>query len=428
MKRLLITFSLILPGLLLMAQDVEQLSLQEAYEMLETRYPKLKDTEILSQIRDNQLLQLQKQRLPQISLKADGRLQSESTSLEPEPGTMIPFEIDLPLYSLRTYVEGQYTLLDGGYQDGKEQLAEAQFLVDQQFLEVEKHQLQQRINQLFIGINLQREQLALFDLSLNELNTRREVILAGVENGVLLPSDLDRLDVRIIEIEAAKSNLENQLQGMINSLSGLTGVNLAPDVQLSWQDWPEVFAFPAINRPETDLLQLQQNALLSKEALIDAGRKPKLGVYAQAGVGYPNPLNILDNSVSPYALVGVNFQWPLLDWKYSRLQKEELQLQALKLDHAAQTLTFNIESAEAAYTASIQALESQIEYDQKIALLQARILDQLGAQLEEGVITSADYVAQVNTELKARQNLLIHQLKLKQTQLDFLWQRGYFNQ
>jgi Flp pilus assembly secretin CpaC len=69
-------------------------------------------------------------------------------------------------------------------------------------------------------------------------------------------------------------------------------------------------------------------------------------------------------------------------------------------------------------------LQEQIKIDQQIADLQADILNQLAAQLDNGVITSTDYLTQTNAELLARQQLELHQLQLLQTQLNFLNERG----
>jgi hypothetical protein len=62
--------------------------------------------------------------------------------------------------------------------------------------------------------------------------------------------------------------------------------------------------------------------------------------------------------------------------------------------------------------------------DQEIAGLQATVLEQMAAQLDNGVITANDYLAQANAELRARQQLKIHQTELLQLQLTFLNDRG----
>jgi len=101
------------------AQPKTTLSLSDAYDYLENRYPVLKNGALLNQIHQLELEQLDKTSLPSIYWKADGQVQTGSTSIEASDGAMFPLEIDQPLYSARTYLEGQYMIKDGGLLDAK---------------------------------------------------------------------------------------------------------------------------------------------------------------------------------------------------------------------------------------------------------------------------------------------------------------------
>jgi outer membrane protein TolC len=314
--------------------------------------------------------------------------------------------------------------LDGGITDAQKKLKATQLKAEQQGVEVERYALRERINQLFIRVALLREQSKLFDISLRDLQARRERITAGVEFGTLLESELTKLEVRELELQAQQENLVYQLSGTINTLAKLTGTELSDDVDLRFPNMAPARQIPTLNRPEQQLFQLQREAILAQTELIEANRKPKLSAFAQAGVGYPNPLNILDNNIAPFGLIGAQFSWKITDWKKGKVDKELLALQALKVQNQEATFDFNLESREAIYLAEVDRLSTQIKQDEKIAQLQVKILNQLAAQLDEGVITSVDYITQVNTELRARQNLLIHQVELLKTQLEFWNERG----
>ena len=118
--------------------------------------------------------------------------------------------------------------------------------------------------------------------------------------------------------------------------------------------------------------------------------------------------------------------WQITDWNKSQVSKDILSLQSQKLVHAEETFNFNLDSKKAQYQADVNRLLYQIVQDEKIANLQAEILKQLAAQLDEGVITSSDYITQVNAELLSRQNLLIHQTELSKIQVEFWSERGGF--
>ena len=409
----------------LQAQPAERLTLEEAYSLLEQHYPALKNEALLEEMHRTDQNRLGRSRLPALYLKADGRLQSDNVHLDVPPGVMLPFEIDQPLYAARSYFELQYTLLDGGLTNAQRSLATAQFNVDQQTLNVERYTLRERINALFLNIELLRAQVLLFDYSLQDLAARKERLIAGVENGVVLESDLKQLEVRELELKAGQDNLTFSISGLIQTLSDLIGQDLSADVALVFPALGPPSNIPDLNRPEQVLLQHQQEALLASSALMDARKRPHIGTFAQAGYGYPNPVNFLDQEAAPYGIVGLQLSWHLIDWNQNKLEKQRLALQAQQLEHAEETFEFNIASQQAMYFSDVARLEAQIEASQAIAQLQADILAQMAAQLDEGVITSADYLAQVNAELKARQNLVIHQTELLQTQLEFWNSRGH---
>lgn len=401
------------------------LALTEAYEILEERYPLLRNGALLQQIEQNQKALINAEGKPVISLKADGRLQSETINLESD-NPMSPLNTSRPLVSAQTYLDASYLLLDGGLQEARQNLVTAQTKTELQQQEVDRFQLRERVNQLFLAISTLREQAVLFELSLNDLAARQTQVQAGVEYGVLLPTELTQLQVKEQELLAQQDNLNYQLTGAIQSLEQLLGLQLSPTVTLVYPPLGSTDLLPAIQRPEQQLFQLKQEAILVQVQLAESERKPKLQLFAQAGIGYPNPLNLLDSGVAPYGIIGAGFSWKLLDWDKTRLQKETFQLQATQLQNARETFEFNLSQGEAQYRAEIDRINAQILRDEKIASLQAEILEQMAVQLDEGVITSAEYVNQLNAELRARQNSAIHQVQLLQTQLAFWNNRGGF--
>ena len=110
----------------------------------------------------------------------------------------------------------------------------------------------------------------------------------------------------------------------------------------------------------------------------------------------------------------------------AKKQKEILQLKVAQMAEQEATLRFNLDAGTSAYLVEIERLRGQIQREEDIAKLQAQILEQLAAQLDLGVITAADYLVQANAELRARQQLKVHQTELLQLQINFLNDRGTF--
>lgn len=406
--------------------SLSKLSLQEAHQLLEERYPALKDEGLITAIHQENIKKLEQNRLPELYLKGEARLQSENVSINLPEGSTLPLDVDLPLYSARTYVEAQYVIIDGHLNEVQKNLKDLALEVDLQQMAVNRFALRERINQLFVNVEILRSQAQLFVISLEDLATRKRQIQAAVEEGVALSSEVTKVEVKILELQAQQENVAYQIQGFLSTLEDYLGQSLAEDVQLIFPSFPSSTMLPAIQRPEQQLFQLQSKQLLANADLIDVRQKPQLSAFAQAGIGYPNPLNLFDNSVAPYGLIGLQFNWKITDWKRDQIDKTILSLQAQKIQNAQATFEFNLQKQEAAYRATLDRLEAQLAKDDQIAKLQADILKQLAVQLEEGVITASDYIIQVNAELKARQNMVIHQAEILKNQVEFLNSRGAF--
>lgn len=410
----------------LYGQPIVELTLMEAYTLFEDRYPSLRDGALLQDIYGLESERLDKNELPTIQWKSEARLQSESASLDPGEGVMLPFEIDLPLYSVKTYLEAQYLIIDGNITNVQKTIKEIELQAKLQKIEVDRFALRDRINVLATGIVVLREQAELFDISLDNLDSRRQKVEAAVEYGTALESELKRIDVRKIELEAQRENILYRIKGLVATLSDLIGKDLSDEVRLIFPEMGNPLLIPGIDRPEMEFFSLQKNAIMARSELIDVQLAPKLSAFAQAGVGYPNPVNFLQDEVAPYGIAGLQFQWQITDWNKSKLDKEILQLEAAKVQNVEDTFDFNLRSREAQYRSDIERISDLIARERQIAGLQKEILDQLAVQLDEGVITSAEYIDQVNEELRARQQLIVHQVELLNTQLKFWSERGAF--
>lgn len=406
------------------AQQLTTFSLSTAYEKSEANYPLVANRQLIQQQTDLQLENLDRSRLPNVFWKADGTLQSETVKF---PGDgMVPIQIDLPLYNLKTYAEGQYLIYDGGTNDAMKAMQQAQSVADQQALETDLYPLREQVNRYFFGVLLLREQVKLLDVTLDDLAAKKEMLQAGVRHGVLLESEVDKLAVRQLELQAEKKQVLRDIAASLAMLEKLTATDLSDEVELALPDLSAFALGQPLHRPEQELFQLKKQALLSREDLIAAEQKPRLSAFARVGLGYPNPLNFFDNSLSPYALGGVSFSWKIFDWGKEGRDRELLTVQSQLIDNQRETFEFNLNVLEGKFQEDIAKLEDLIENDREITALQGKILRQLSSQLENGVITVNDYLTQANAELLARQKLHLHELQLQQVKVDYLTKRGAF--
>ncbi len=405
-------------------QSLDTLSLFQAYELAKQNYPLLKNKTLLHEATTLRLENLNKSRLPTIEWKADATLQSETVEF---PGdSPLPFKLDLPLFNAKTYLEGQYLIFDGGINSAQKELESLQLEASQQSIEVDMNSLKGQINQFFIGVLLSKEQISLLEVTLKDLEIRKETLESGVRHGVVLESEVDKVSVKQLEITAEIEKIESDVKALIAVLERYVGVKLSKDLKLFLPATDDFQLGLQLNRPEQELFRLQKQALLANENLIQGVKRPKVSAFVRAGVGYANPLNLFDTSLSPYALGGLAFSWNLFDWGKSERDRQLLTVQSMVIDNQLETFEHNINLTEGKFREDIAKLEKQLLRDNEIAVLQNKILKQLAVQLEHGVITVSDYLIQANAELRARQQLQLHKTQLTQIKIDYLTQRGVF--
>lgn len=65
-----------------------------------------------------------------------------------------------------------------------------------------------------------------------------------------------------------------------------------------------------------------------------------------------------------------------------------------------------------------------IKADEELIVLRRKIKTSAAAQLDQGVITSADYIRELNAEDQAKQSLIIHQLQYLQSLIQYKYILG----
>ncbi len=404
---LLLPFSVI-------GQQSGPLTLDQAYELARNNYPLIKQQDLIRQTRDLSIENLSTGFLPQVTLSGQATWQSEVTQIKiPIPGfTVTPPNKD----QYKVLADINQLIYDGGQireQKNIQQLSEKN---EQQKLEVELYKLKDRINQLFLGVLYLDEQIKQVELVKADLNTGLRKVEAQVNNGVAFRSNLNVLKAELLKAGQRTIELKATRKGLIDVLSLLINTPLTETVVLV-KPAPAALT-PAINRPEIKLYETQSALINSQLKLIDARNKPKAGLFMQGGYGRPG-LNFLKNDFSFFYTGGLRLSWSL-SGLYTRKKEQKLaavNMSTVKLQE--ETFLLNTNSQLKQQQAEINRLQQLVDTDQEIIDLRISIKDAAKAQLENGVITSNDYLREVNAEDQARQTLITHQLQLLQAKINY---------
>jgi outer membrane protein TolC len=173
-----------------------------------------------------------------------------------------------------------------------------------------------------------------------------------------------------------------------------------------------------IKRPELDLYQKQAELVNQQKKLLISKNLPKASLFGQGGYGRPG-LNMLQNEFDWFYLAGVKMSWNLSSLYTYKKEKQLIGISSKSVGLQQQTFLLNTNAQLAQQQAEIDKLEALIASDQKIIALREKVKIAANAQLENQVISSSDYVREVNAEDQARQTLITHQLQLLQAKINY---------
>jgi outer membrane protein TolC len=166
-------------------------------------------------------------------------------------------------------------------------------------------------------------------------------------------------------------------------------------------------------RPELDLFGKQSELLDASAELLKKQRNPKLFGFGQAGYGKPG-LNMLNSEFDTYYMVGVGFNWNVFDWKNTARQMQILKFQQDIVQSRQESFVRNIDLATDQQNRQIDQLAELLKTDEDLIAVRERITKTSASKLDNGAITMADYIQDLNAETTARLTLETHKIQMKE--------------
>jgi outer membrane protein TolC len=171
-------------------------------------------------------------------------------------------------------------------------------------------------------------------------------------------------------------------------------------------------------RPDILLIRNQIRLLDSRKKLTASSRLPNIRVFGSAGLGNPG-YNILDNTIQPMGLIGIGLRWNIWDWKSAGNERKKLTIQQQTLEYNLNRQQLQLNTQLAQQSEEISRLEEVMNDDEAIISLRKEVLDIKAAQLENGVITSSDFIVELNNSNMADLNKSIHNLEWIQAKINY---------
>ncbi len=391
--------------------NAQTLTLEECYDLAKQNYPLIKRHDLITKTKEYNLQNAAKGWLPQIQIVGQATYQND----------VIQFPIQVPNMSIdplskdqyKIYADVQQNIYDGGMIANQKKMATINSEIELQKTEVEIDQLEMRINQIYFGILQTDEQLQQTELTKSDLSSGLKKAEAQLENGVIFRSNVDVLKAQIVNLEQKQLELQSTKKSFLQILSLFINKNIDENTTL---EKPEKILIQDENkRAELKLFDLQKQGLEQQKANINSKNLPKIGAFFQGGYGKPG-FNMLKNEFDLFYIGGVRLNIPISGFYTKKNDLALVETQEQEIEIQKENFLFNQKFQTIQNNNELEKIQQLIDKDDELVILRESIKKASLAQLENGVITTNDYLREVNELDRAKNQKIIHEIQYLLTQ------------
>ena len=151
--------------------------------------------------------------------------------------------------------------------------------------------------------------------------------------------------------------------------------------------------------------------------------KPTVFAFSQLGYGKPG-LNMINDEFDSYYVVGVGLKWNFWDWNNTKRKKKIVSFNKDLITTQENTFNKQLNVALKNEKAKIEIYEKAIESDKEIIKLREEVTESARSKLDNGVITSTDYITELTAETQAKLKYETHKIQLVQSKVNYLYIKG----
>lgn len=418
MKRLAILLMLLAQASY--AQE-DTLDLFRCFEAVEEHHPGTEQKPLIHQQTQLKLKNLKSKWYPSLDLNAQVSYQSDIVQIDMD----LPFDADFPSPSKDQYqatLDVKQMIYDGGITQASRETEKVGERLQKQSVEVDLYQIKDQVMEVYFGILLLNKHQAILESTGQELEKKRRTVQAAVDNGALLPSDLKTLRAEQLKLRQNLDEVEAQIESSYQILGQLTGLQIEPDTPLKL---PAVKTNEPVEyqRPENELYELKAQQLKASQEVVRLQKMPKVSAFGQFGYGKPG-LNLLNDEFDTFYYVGARLSWNIWDWNQNKRERQINRLERQKV--AAQEQSFNkqVDVQLSRIKATIEHYKKALKRDARIIQLRREVTMSAKSKLKNGVITSSDYISDLNQLTQAQITHERHKIELLKARVNHLFTTG----
>lgn len=397
-------------GMMLFAHAQEPaISLDSCIQWAKVHYPVIKQNDYY---RNQEVLNekaIRENWLPKLNFLGQATYNTEVVQFN-FPGMNIHFPHDAYMTSLNL----EQTVFDGGQTKSQHTIEKLNTEINVQQNEVELYKLVERINQLYVNIMLGRENMNILKLYKEDLTNRAENMRVAVNNGLVLESSLQELEAEILKtdqnIVETRYNLESLYQNLSYYIDRQVGEATAFEMKSIGGNTARI----EIERPEMKIFDLQSKMMEARFAQTNVQALPRVSIGAAGNYGRPGP-NFLNQNLRFFGSANLTVRWNISSLYGLKRERSRLNLNKSLVEIQKETFLFNIQTAMNSQMAQLNAIAEMISTDDQIIEKRQAVTQTAISQMENGKITVANYLTQLNAELQAKLNKKVHEIKRMNT-------------
>lgn len=386
----------------------QSVHLDSCYGWAEANFPLIQQYSLIEQTKEYTLSNAGKNFLPQLSITGVGGVLFTSGSS------------DLQLIGM---AQLNQTIWDGGGTKAQKGIIEANAGVEKARLDVSRHELKTRVNQLFFGILLSDEQYKQVEQHEQILRNNADKIRQLIDNGRAFQTDYDEIQVELLQLQQQKTENRYLRQGYLQVLGLLIGRSLAKEVSLETPKPITTSRESPVLRPELGFFDSQRNLILAESATRKVDLMPKIGVMA-VGVFIEPGVSLGPTQLSSLGVVGLSANWSLSGLYRNNNMKNLTEVNLAKLDVQRQTFMYQTTLQLSQTDANIQKQEAVLAKDEEIVRLRGKIREGYQVKYENGVSPLMDLLEAAERESLAKSQRSLHAMQLLLTRHEYKTQMG----
>jgi len=311
----------------------------------------------------------------------------------------------------------EQVIYDGGAASKKKDIITSDLKAETLKLDIEKLGLKDKVASMYLGMSLLKQNEKVMNLNIEILVRNLKKMKNLFDNGAGQKSDYLQLQSELLKANQSLNKIKSDEIKIAEMLSVLLGKSISAGYNYLLPS--DEFNFMGTSqRPEYNYYDVQGKIIDQNIKLLQSKNLPKFSFFATGGNGLPG-LNLLNRSPDWYYKAGLKLSVPLTGWESTRYKKLSLASHKSLIADSEKDFSLSNEMQISSAKNMILKYRNMIYFDKKIVDIKREIADIEEVKLQSGIITSSEYITELNKYKESMLSQKLNEIKLIQSIINY---------